>query len=71
MRTLSLLSWIMLLAGCAAAPPTPFAGPDPADASVHVPPPSYRSTIGPYERRRPVEPKPWLEQNERVVPEQR
>lgn len=56
-------------AGCTAAPPTfPVAGPDPADAAVPVPPVTDISTIGAYTSYRPVSPRPWREQNERVAP---
>jgi hypothetical protein len=58
----------LLLAGCASAPTTPFAGADPADPAARVPRAAYRSTIEPYRRQRPVEPADWREQNERVAP---
>jgi hypothetical protein len=58
-----------LLAGCADAPRTPVAGgPDPADPAARVPRVDYRSTTGAYKSQRPVEPAPWGEQNERVMP---
>lgn len=43
-------------------------GPDPADPSVRVPSARYESALGGYLSRRPVEPRPWREQNERVTP---
>lgn len=58
----------LLLQACAAPPPAPFAGPDPADPSVRVPPAAYRSATGSYRSQRPVEPAAWDEQNERVAP---
>jgi len=57
-----------LLHGCAAAPPSPFVGPDPLDAAARAPAVGYRSTVTPFTSRRPVEPAPWREQNERVAP---
>jgi hypothetical protein len=62
---------MLALAGCAAAPSTPFAGPDPSDPATRVAAVGYRSTIAPYASRRPVEPKPWQEQNIQVAPEPR
>ena len=58
----------LLLAGCADAPRTPAAGPDPADPGARVPRVDYRSTVGTYRSQRPVDPAPWVEQNERVAP---
>ena len=60
---------ILLLAGCADAPPYPLAGPDPSDPGARTPRVGYRSTIGPYTSRRPVAPGPWQEQNQRVAPQ--
>ena len=57
-----------LAQGCAATPTSPFAGPDPSDPSVRTPAVSARATTAPYASRRPVEPGPWREQNERVTP---
>jgi hypothetical protein len=59
-----------LTAACA-APPPPVVGADPSDPSVRTKPVGYRSTVGPYEAQRPVEPKPWQEQNQSVGPSQR
>ena len=58
----------LLLAGCADAPRSPVAGPDPADPRTRTPRVDYRSTVGSYRSQRPVEPAPWAEQNERVTP---
>ena len=58
----------LLLAGCADAPRSPVAGPDPADPGARTPRVDYRSTVGSYRSQRPVEPAPWAEQNERVTP---
>ena len=58
----------LLTAACFTAPREPYAGPDPSNPDVRVPAVDYRSTIGRYESRRPAEPAPWREQNERVTP---
>jgi hypothetical protein len=57
-----------LASGCSAIPASPLSGPDPSDPSVRVRPVSYRSTIAGYASQRPVEPRSWREQNERVAP---
>jgi hypothetical protein len=59
---------VLLLAGCADAPRSPAAGPDPADPGARAPRVDYRSTVGGYRSQRPVDPAPWVEQNERVAP---
>jgi hypothetical protein len=58
----------LMLAGAFGLLTSPYGGPDPADPGARVPAVRYRSTVGPYERLRPVEPAPWREQNERVAP---
>jgi hypothetical protein len=58
-----------LLPACTAAPSAPLAGPDPSDPSARVAAVRYRSTTAPYASRRPVEPKPWQEQNIQVAPQ--
>jgi hypothetical protein len=70
-ETIRLLTTLVLAAsaaGCWTSPPTPVAGPDPSDPGSHTPAVGYRSTLEPYQSRRPVEPLPWREQNERVAP---
>jgi hypothetical protein len=57
-----------LMQACARTPTSPFVGADPSDPSVRTPAAGYRSTIAPYASRRPVEPAPWREQNERLAP---
>ena len=57
-----------LVEACTPAPPVPLAGPDPADPRTRVPAVSYRSPVGPYVSRRPVEPLPWQDQNDRIAP---
>ena len=72
LRRLGIVASLSILAalaeGCAAPPPSPFAGRDPSDPSVHTAPARYRSTIAPYASRRPADPVPWRKQNERVAP---
>jgi hypothetical protein len=58
----------LLTAACFTTPPPPLAGADPADAGAHVKPAAYGSVLGRYTSRRPVDPGPWREQNERVAP---
>jgi len=70
-------AWLRLLlavplaaaaAGCGAVPPAPLAGADPSDPSARPRSVEYRSTVAPYKSQRPVEPKPWQEQNQQVTP---
>lgn len=58
-----------MLAACAEAPRAPVAGSDPSDPGARAPRVGYRSTIAPYDSRRPLEPAPWGEQNQRVAPQ--
>jgi hypothetical protein len=68
-RELGLLAGLaLLLAGCADPPRSPAAGPNPADPGARAPRVDYRSTVGAYRSQRPVDPGPWVEQNERVAP---
>jgi hypothetical protein len=70
-RRLGRLATALLLAATLAAcagRPVPYAGPDPSDPAAPVRAVTYRSTIAPYTRQRPVEPAPWGQQNERVTP---
>jgi hypothetical protein len=62
----AVLAAVGVLGACSSAPP--LTRPDPSDPGAPVRPVAYRSTIGPYTSRRPVEPKPWLEQNRDVAP---
>lgn len=57
------------LASCVASNP-PLEGPDPSISTVPVPRVGYRSTLQGYQRQRPAEPAPWIEQNRRVTPGQ-
>jgi hypothetical protein len=58
----------LLISGCNVPAPPPMAGPDPADPNAPVAKVGRRSTVAPYQSRRPVDPGPWREQNERVAP---
>jgi hypothetical protein len=67
---LALLSLAALvLAGWRDAPVPPRDAWNPDDPRAPVPRAGYRSTIGPYKSRRPVEPAPWNEQNRGVAPQ--
>ncbi len=62
---------LLLAAGCASAPPAPVAARDPSDPAASSAPVSYRGVVGPYQSRRPADPTPWREQNERVAPKEK
>ena len=63
---------LFLASGCSWAPPSaPQAGADPADAAAAVRPVTDTSVRGAYQSFRPVEPRSWREQNERVAPQPR
>lgn len=60
---------LLLLASCSGTPlRTPVVGTDPSDPRTRVPPAAYRSVTRGYSSQRPVEPRPWLEQNDHVAP---
>lgn len=65
---LALTLTALILQACSRAPSAPFAGPDPSDPSAPVATSRYRSTTAGYPSQRPVEPRPWLEQNRGVTP---
>jgi hypothetical protein len=76
-ETISFRGWLnvlaavvlgLLTAACAQMPASPFIGQDPSNPQAPVHPVSYRSTIAGYTSQRPVEPRPWLEQHERITP---
>jgi hypothetical protein len=69
-RRLSVAAVCLPLAACFGTPDR-LAGPDPSHPAAPVPPAAYRSTLGGYTSRRPVDPAPWREQNERVAPAHR
>jgi hypothetical protein len=68
LRSLLTLPLAAMVAGCWAVPPAPLAGADPSDPSARTRSVEYRSTVAPYKSQRPVEPKPWQEQNQQVTP---
>jgi hypothetical protein len=57
----------LLLAACSTLPPALVAGRDPSDPSAPVAPARYTSVTAGTADYRPVEPKPWLEQNKAVT----
>lgn len=65
----TLLLAAVLLAGCASAPPVPWAEPDPSDSGAPATRAAYRTVVGPYASQRPRDPSGWREQNERIAPE--
>lgn len=68
LKSAVLLFSVSLLAGCSAASAPMLAQADPADAGASVRPVAYRPVTAGYESQRPVEPRPWREQNDRVAP---
>lgn len=67
-RLFGLSILIALVHGCPDAPRPALVGADPSQPSARAPAVGYRSTTTPYTSRRPAEPTPWREQNERVAP---
>lgn len=55
--------------GCASDPPRQLSQWDPSDPRARVPAVGYRSTVAPYESLRPVEPAPWIQQNQQIAPQ--
>ena len=67
-RNLSIVLFsLSALAACAKTPPI-TAGPNPGDAKATVPSATYSSVTEGTGVYRPVEPKPWIEQNKNVAP---
>ncbi len=63
---------LLLLSACSFSPPqAPYAGGDPADSRAPVRPVTDTGVIGAYQSQRPVAPRDWREQNERVAPQRR
>lgn len=58
------------LTACATSAQPPHTRSNPADPDAPVSAAPYISTISGYESQRPVEPKPWLEQNQAITPEE-
>jgi|GEM_PF-1418180 len=67
-RLASVLVLAAALAGCTAARTAPVAVLDPADPGAPVASAPYQPVLSGYVSQRPVGPKPWREQNERVTP---
>ena len=61
----------LVISGCKT--PSPFGAmvADPGDPNAPVAAITHRSTMDTYVRRRPVEPRPWAEQNQGVAPPSR
>lgn len=68
MKPLVSVAAAMLLAGCSTQlPPTVLGRDDPSDPSAPVPAVRHSSVTAGTADYRPVEPKPWLEQNKGVT----
>lgn len=63
-----MLALTLVLAGCTAARTATVAANDPADPNAPVASARYQPVLSGYTAQRPVGPKPWREQNERVTP---
>jgi hypothetical protein len=70
-RAAPLVALVALLAGCAAPPPALVVGADPSDPSARVARLRHRASLGTEPSRRPVAPRAWNEQSERVTPRPR
>ncbi len=69
LRTIAAVAATAFASACSTDPPGPLVGLDPADPRARVPATTYRSAVAPYESLRPVEPAPWLQQNQQVAPQ--
>ena len=58
----------LLLSACASANPPPEAA-QAANRDARVASTGYSPVLGAYSSRRPVEPQPWREQNDRLAPQ--
>ena len=65
---LATLALPLMLSACVQTPPAVLAGPDPSNPRAQVRPVTYRSTVAGYTSWRPVEPRPWTQQNQRLAP---
>lgn len=70
-RLASILLIALALTGCTSARTAPMTAADPADASVPIRSAPYSPVLSGYTSQRPVSPKPWVEQNQRVMPKER
>lgn len=68
LRTACALLIAGALAGCATASSVPLAAADPANSASPVRPARYSAVTAGYVSQRPVAPKPWREQNDRMAP---
>lgn len=69
MKSFLLLAFVVMLAACTVnSPPAIVSGTDPSNASARAKPVRYTPVTAGTVVYRPVEPKPWLEQNEQVAP---
>jgi len=69
MKSFLLIATAVMLAACtASAPPEIVAGTDPSSPSARAKPVKYAPVTAGTVVYRPVEPKPWLEQNKQVAP---
>ena len=67
LKALGLACTALVLSGCSALPPPPL-DTSAADPKAHARPVPYRSAIGGFVSRRPVDPDDWKTTNERVAP---
>lgn len=67
MKPITLAAAAVILAACS-TPPAILSGTDPSDPAAPVPRVDYVPVTAGTAEYRPVEPKPWVEQNERVAP---
>lgn len=68
LKSAAALLAVLLLAACTASPAVTLAQGDPADPAAAARPAAYRPVTAGYQSQRPVEPRPWREQNDRVAP---
>ncbi len=71
MKTSLLAAAAVALAGCASPLPALQTGPDPADGAAPVAGSVYVPVTAGTADYRPVEPKSWLDMNDRVAPRKR
>ncbi|GGB03936.1 hypothetical protein GCM10011491_35030 [Brucella endophytica] len=67
MNPISLTAVAVILSACSRLPAI-GAGPNPSDPDTHVSAKPYRSVTAGAVDYWPVDPKPWIERNERVAP---
>ncbi|MBS7556096.1 MULTISPECIES: hypothetical protein [Xanthobacteraceae] len=67
MKPVLMTAFAVVLSACS-GPPAIEVGPSPSDASSSVKPLRYAPVTAGTVDYRPVDPKPWIERNERVAP---